>query len=128
MFRVTFFCFLTFSFFLIFFDCWFFSEIRVKSNFFSLSLSHPLVFQFEVVEGKDGAIVKDSEGRVIREEEVKKSRKSNKEHQMIHKVKPEDEISHEDAEPVEVKAEQVAPEPSPRDQEKEKKKKKGLFW
>ncbi len=32
--------------------------------------------------------MKDAEGNVVREEEVKKSRKSNKEHQMVQKKKP----------------------------------------
>mmetsp|Transcript_11610 Transcript_11610/g.15448 ORF Transcript_11610/g.15448 Transcript_11610/m.15448 type:complete len:128 (-) Transcript_11610:299-682(-) len=85
--------------------------------------------RFEVVEGKDGAVVKDSEGRVIREDEVKKSRKSNKEHQMIHKVKPEDGISQEETtEEVPVEQKQSEPLPSPKRGEKEKKKKKGKFW
>ena len=44
--------------------------------------------QFTIVEGKDGTIVKDADGNVVMEEEVKKSRKSNKEHQMVQKKKP----------------------------------------
>jgi len=89
--------------------------------------------KFVFVEGKDGAVVKDSAGNVIKEEEVKKSRKSNKEHQMISKKRPsvdnqidnlaDDVIVAESAE--EVKVEEPVSNVEKKD---EKKKKKGFFF
>ena len=110
--------------------CFFLFKLPCECSFFFVVIHNfCLSSQFEVVEGKDGAVVKDSEGRVIREDEVKKSRKSNKEHQMIHKVKPEDGISQEETtEEVPVEQKQSEPLPSPKRGEKEKKKKKGKFW
>ena len=90
--------------------------------------------KFVFVEGKDGAVVKDSAGNVIKEEEVKKSRKSNKEHQMISKKRPSvDSPSDQAADDIiathendDVKLED--PLPSPVEKKEEKKKKKGFFF
>lgn len=76
--------------------------------------------KFTFVEGKDGAVVKDADGNIIKEEEVKKSRRSNKEHQMIHKK-----LAAPPAEENTIEKHPPSPEPAKKE---EKIKKKGRFF